>query len=1018
MKANYNVDNSDIELLKHLAQKYLNITFKGKQCVEHRSINIFRTNRGEFGINNRNSKFNLPTFFNASGLIYLFNDRSPLDYTPKSESAKTKEQKKKRPKPTYYTKRDSVLLYEHYAKKCGVSSETLERFNVRQVKTLFFKEDFCIEFQGVKYKRPKPKDKKYKYLNYSNSKEYCFGYNALPKSGRIALIVGGEDDALCINEHFNKRGIFAVCFSSENTEPIEHIMSDLKERFDRVIFLYDFDDTGAKFSELWAKKYKCEYIETAFFKELLIDALKDELINREIESDSFEATMSELNELDILKLERAKDLCDLYQVSRDFLVSFVRSCEHFSKRLESDSVDKFSVEVPNYLSFDIEQYLSNDDIAMSALNSALKTYKRVIMSSVAGSGKSTMLGRLKDDIKANDLEGIICFTPTISITEQLGKSLGWCALYGKCESSDIKTAKESKNVVLTFDKSMQDSKTITELSHWLKSIDTSKYLIVVDEYHQLVNDFDYRSGAMRAIFSLVESAKNCLLMSATPNLLFTCSEIYSSFDYKYIRFNSKVTNKIKVQVIEHSSSRSEILGKCLDFVPKDRKGVHCIKYDNNNALDAYKRVHESSYNIEHITSKEDSKSINNEVYKSIMNSGFLPKNKNLDVLLHTTIFESGVSFKFNVASVSVLDTKSTSKFIQQVTRARMNSANNKEVFVNWFYKKPTSEIEQYAQSVSEQFESAYKNAQLWCNSFNDFKYLENEKTDKVSTDIERNIYDVEGIYRVDILRILSKLSERENKIITPQILERRVKRLDNRFEFLGVQNTDALDERVKSELKDIRESKKECNARLENLVSEHLRDIMCATYTKSKDRHLRSEIKRSLKVLTIDNNKSIDFIIDNKECFATRLHYKIVRSACKLIKKGYSLKRVSNILAQNSAKDAQLKIDILNIKERKKRKRNGTINKQDLHQLAIYDRIKKRFKDIAKKQRVNKRAPLSREKIAEYINNVLLSFGVLTSPLSEKSAISYLERCYNLKRIRSKKGVLFVLSGTKKYNEI
>jgi hypothetical protein len=76
-------------------------------------------------------------------------------------------------------------------------------------------------------------------------KDYVFGLNALPESGKRVFITGGEKDVLSLTAH----GHPAVCLNSETARIPEWLISHLKERFERVIVLYDLDTTGMAESE-------------------------------------------------------------------------------------------------------------------------------------------------------------------------------------------------------------------------------------------------------------------------------------------------------------------------------------------------------------------------------------------------------------------------------------------------------------------------------------------------------------------------------------------------------------------------------------------------------------------------------------------------------------------------------------------------------------------------------------------------------------------------------------------------
>lgn len=94
----------------------------------------------------------------------------------------------------------------------------------------------------------KPLDeKKYKF-QYLGEKEpgFMFGWKQLPKEGEIVFITGGEKDVMCLAaQDYN-----AFTLNSETATLNKEIAAELKQRFKKVIVLYDNDETGLKQSQI------------------------------------------------------------------------------------------------------------------------------------------------------------------------------------------------------------------------------------------------------------------------------------------------------------------------------------------------------------------------------------------------------------------------------------------------------------------------------------------------------------------------------------------------------------------------------------------------------------------------------------------------------------------------------------------------------------------------------------------------------------------------------------------------
>ncbi|MCD7925379.1 MAG: AAA family ATPase [Bacteroides sp.] len=75
-----------------------------------------------------------------------------------------------------------------------------------------------------------------------------FGYDRLPPTGEAVVLTGGEKDVLTVSS----LGIPAFCLNSETATLDEALLTGLRERFQKVIVLYDTDETGLRASEkLW-----------------------------------------------------------------------------------------------------------------------------------------------------------------------------------------------------------------------------------------------------------------------------------------------------------------------------------------------------------------------------------------------------------------------------------------------------------------------------------------------------------------------------------------------------------------------------------------------------------------------------------------------------------------------------------------------------------------------------------------------------------------------------------------------
>ena len=95
-----------------------------------------------------------------------------------------------------------------------------------------------------------PKRSDYRFIGNISTKTIQ-GYRQLPKNGKLLVITKSLKDCACLYS----MGIPACAPQSETQFISNTILEDLRQRFDKIVLLFDLDETGIKFS----KKIKKEY---------------------------------------------------------------------------------------------------------------------------------------------------------------------------------------------------------------------------------------------------------------------------------------------------------------------------------------------------------------------------------------------------------------------------------------------------------------------------------------------------------------------------------------------------------------------------------------------------------------------------------------------------------------------------------------------------------------------------------------------------------------------------------------
>lgn len=153
----------------------------------------------------------------------------------------------------------------------GITKDILDRFNVRSMSECRF---ICEDGSDYKYygsyqypmyaylfkdgkaiKAYRPGSKTRFLYAGELPKPYIFGWDQLPKDGKYVFITGGEKDAMSYVSH----GFPAISLNSETSRIQEDTLEILSDRFERIIFSYDNDETGRRESETRVSEHKGKY---------------------------------------------------------------------------------------------------------------------------------------------------------------------------------------------------------------------------------------------------------------------------------------------------------------------------------------------------------------------------------------------------------------------------------------------------------------------------------------------------------------------------------------------------------------------------------------------------------------------------------------------------------------------------------------------------------------------------------------------------------------------------------------
>lgn len=170
-----------------------------------------------------------------------------------------------------------------YWKQFHISMDTLKLFNVFSIKYFLcnnivrgiYKTDNPMYAYKVddKFKIYRPLASKYTKWRTNLTNINVQGYAQLPEFGNLLIITKSLKDVMCLYE----MGINAISPSSETTFIPDSILEKLKERFKKIIILYDRDAAGVKNARQYSKQYGLDaiFIHKKFKAKDVSDAVRD-----------------------------------------------------------------------------------------------------------------------------------------------------------------------------------------------------------------------------------------------------------------------------------------------------------------------------------------------------------------------------------------------------------------------------------------------------------------------------------------------------------------------------------------------------------------------------------------------------------------------------------------------------------------------------------------------------------------------------------------------------------------------
>jgi hypothetical protein len=216
------------------------------------------------------------SFFNAMSRIvidfnltdkFIYRDID-TNYTPPKEGINRAEVMEKAGKALIQIRRRKWNLNDmRFWTPFGITLPTLKTFNVVPLEFLFINDKIIrcdnrtyafIEYKdGIEtYKIYQPSKDDFKWIN-NHDESVWQGWAQLPEKGDKLIITKSLKDVMTI---YSTTGIPAVSLQAESVQPKDHIIEELKERFNTIWLWYDNDfDSETNWGREFGNKIASEY---------------------------------------------------------------------------------------------------------------------------------------------------------------------------------------------------------------------------------------------------------------------------------------------------------------------------------------------------------------------------------------------------------------------------------------------------------------------------------------------------------------------------------------------------------------------------------------------------------------------------------------------------------------------------------------------------------------------------------------------------------------------------------------
>lgn len=775
---------------------------------------------------------------------------------------------------SYQLAKNNTALLQYFG-AWDIAISTLNRYNVyaadytKHLKSgRTFTDELTILYKigdkkTIKAKRPYVKKKgAYREFYLQNSGNYVFGHRQLPEKCDYIIICEGEKDTLLVNNFFNKVGIYAICFHSVSARIDEKYLQYLQHKCQNKVFTcFDNDAAGAKFSHKNALKLG-------------------------------------IPSVDISAYSAENDLCDVYiKEGIKGLIDIFSSELSTKTAVKKDENNPFSWGIPTALSLNINQYISENTLNLDTNTYPIDTLKQyifkhnqLILQAPTGSGKTTALMKIAQDhefLSQNKVKRVIFCMPYQILAQQLANDYSLpCVLQGTTPL-ELNMALSSSISICTYD-------SLKKLEYGV-----DEALLIVDEFHNLRNQANFRMNACVEVLEYMNIAPKTICLSATPLYEFT-----HLMQYNLVKVQTKKSLTPIIQPIEYQGTRLEAILNH-DFNVNIVNNINIIKINDITLLKTLRTLLKKKYQLtdEEITLFCSSEKEQNKQYIEISKSGKVTNH--IKFILTTSIINDGVNINNeNIGDIILINEFCEASLVQFI--ARFRKAKQLKVYA---YRKQKEVIPQHlrkwTQPTDEALNIKYKRAKL---QLDHIQTIDNQKVDNYKEWLLRDfpfLYysTLNGTYQVNQIAILHQEYQRQKSTTTTEQFYQNIQFNHPHITVLPTQSVSvtknkAANETLKAQKNTIKQQKQQAYT----LLHQDKNRFLEVSYHYSKNPKLKNKIRQHLLINTHEMSLSAQQVFDtNESLFKAHLNEETSQRFFDLRQRNIPEETIPKILLKNQS---------------------------------------------------------------------------------------------------------------------